>query len=664
MTTEQRFIFLSETIWLQVAIFTGILLFARLVMVRAFIEPHHKQKYAQDFPRMWFFGARYDLRIATLTLSPWYLIGLISLINSSLWHGFQTLTPIYIGITSFLILLGSVCNYFYYQTYHNHFDIFLFSFFDDDTKAVVSNIWDDYPIVKCTIGIFVLTLLNALLSHVQLHQRIEFLPNNYESALLSVVAIVLFVFFARGSISTFPLRRENAQVSEFVPLNKMTPNAFMALDWANKDRKKDIQFETVTEEDGVTRLNDLFQQETAAQTTPINAYLNDHKPHVVFSIMEGMGWNVLAFDDKDNNDLLGALRQGFKEDFLFTRFVSSQNGTAPSLCSLLFNSPISTISHSSAQNTELVGSVYRPYKKAGYKTVFISPGNMMWRNLVNYLPKQGVDMIFDQNTLLNEYPEAQKHMTDWGLPDGYAFQYAEKLLKESNEPLFITILTVTNHPPYVTPSFYQPKTVTVTPEFEAKAGSGQIETKEILTTYQYATNALGKFAQNIKNSELGDKTLIAATGDHTLRRIAASMPHDIVIDKAVPFYLYVPSVIQENVPHRFDPNRIGSHKDILPTLYHFSLSDQRYYNIGGRNLLEEAETEPKAFGINCDVMLTQDGVITREAPMQFYPWQDDHSLLIQEQSQTVDPQTQEKLAKLQQLERWWINFDVGQPRNH
>lgn len=58
----------------------------------------------------------------------------------------------------------------------------------------------------------------------------------------------------------------------------------------------------------------------------------------------------------------------------------------------------------------------------------------------------GVDALYDQNALLEMYPESAKEMTDWGVPDEYAYHLAEKLLKEAKQPLFISILTVTNHP--------------------------------------------------------------------------------------------------------------------------------------------------------------------------------------------------------------------------
>ena len=615
MTRTQQFLLLTRNIWLQVGMLTIVLLLARWFMIESFIEPTQKTQYAQDLSRLWFYGARYDLRITTIVLAPLYLLGLFSLLHIKSWRLLQGFAPVYLSLITLLIVGGSIGNYFYYQTYHNHFDIFVFAFFEDDTKAVMANMWDDYPIITVSLFALAIAALNGLLTRFLFQTQWKMRWQGYYVIALGIVSILSYFILARGSIGTFPLRRENAQVSELPSLNKMSPNAFMALDWAKKDKKNDVKFEVVTQEQGHALLSGLFNQSHFHQTTPKNDYLQENPPHVVFAIMEGMGMNVLQFDDAKTNDLLGDLRPAFEDDFLFTRFVSSQNGTAPSLASLLFNSPVATISHSSQQDVSLSGSIYRPYKAAGYKTVFISSGNMMWRNLANYLPRQGIDAIYDQNTLLKEYPESAKHMTDWGLLDGYAFQYAEKLLKEATEPLFVTILTVTNHPPYVTPSFYQPKPVT--PTFEEKAGAGQIDIKEILTTYQYAKDALGKFISNIKNSDLVNNTIISATGDHTLRRIKAVMPNDLVIDKTVPFYLYVPKSILEQIDHKYDSKRVGSHKDILPTLYHFSLSQGNYYNIGGRNMLTTADTSEKAFGINSNIIITKEGIVNRQAPIRF-----------------------------------------------
>ncbi|WP_419833216.1 sulfatase-like hydrolase/transferase [Endozoicomonas atrinae] len=114
---------------------------------------------------------------------------------------------------------------------------------------------------------------------------------------------------------------------------------------------------------------------------------------------------------------------------------------------------------------------------------------------------------------------------------------ADKLLQSAEQPLFIVILTMTNHPPYVTPDTYTPSVVEVTEEYRERAGGGQIELENILTTFQYSADALGRFINSVKEGEQGENTLIAATGDHQMRRVKARLPEEAMLEKAVPFYL-------------------------------------------------------------------------------------------------------------------------------
>ncbi|ORQ10347.1 hypothetical protein B7971_00890, partial [Vibrio cholerae] len=75
---------------------------------------------------------------------------------------------------------------------------------------------------------------------------------------------------------------------------------------------------------------------------------------------------------------------------------------------------------------------------------------------------------------------------------------------------------------------------------------------------------------------------------------------------AVPFYLYVPPAILANTDYVYDPQRIGSHRDIFPTLYHFSLSDQTYISLGGENLF--ASEGVSNIGYNTEMSINQYGV--------------------------------------------------------
>lgn len=413
-------------------------------MYNSFVEPDLVADKGDDLLRMWVTGLRYDLRIAGMAVAPFLLFGLGLAGWSKGWGYLWRSLPLWFGWVAFIVASVAIGNYFYYQTYHNHIDVFAFGLVDDDTCAVLANMWQDYPVIKGGIAATLLALPPVWFSYRVRSMTLRPWPSALFWVVL-VLSVILIAVAARGSVGTFPLRRANAQVSDLTVLNKLTPNGLMAIDWAIKDYQADIQFEIVDAAEKI-RLLKAAGLDSLAGRTPINTWLADHKPHVVMSLMESFGSNMLALDEPGKNDLLGSLREPFRQDFVFKRFVSEGNGTAPSLAALFFHSPMENLSHSSAQSKALTGTPFSIYKQAGYRVIFISPGNMMWRNLANYLPVQGVDALYDQNALLEMYPESAKEMTDWGVPDEYAYHLAEKLLKEAKQPLFISILTVTNHP--------------------------------------------------------------------------------------------------------------------------------------------------------------------------------------------------------------------------
>ena len=97
------------------------------------------------------------------------------------------------------------------------------------------------------------------------------------------------------------------------------------------------------------------------------------------------------------------------------------------------------------------------------------------------------------------------------------------------------------------------------------------QAKVLLNTFQYASDALGQFIGRVKASDkLKDNTVIAVTGDHRMRYSSTDEPTEYGLTFAVPFFLDVPQPILDHTPFTYDPQRIGSHRDLFPTLYHFS----------------------------------------------------------------------------------------------
>jgi phosphoglycerol transferase MdoB-like AlkP superfamily enzyme len=611
---------LSFTMLLSISL----LFVTRIVFFYLQVDPQILQGKEEDVLRAFYIGSRFDLKVVAIGFSPFFLVSLLMTINSNIYRYLVKIFPYYSALIFFLLILSSIVNYYYYVTFSNYIDIFIFGLFDDDTKAVLTSVLTDYPVFSALLVVVVITSVMTKAVTWFINFSLTWRLKNIRWPAMMVIVLLVVVIYAaaaRGSISTLPLKRYHANVSDYDVLNKITPNAFMAIDWARVDYKNQKEFLPIEEKQVIALMQKVLKQPNPNYRTQINEYLAENKPHVVIALMEGFGTNVLLEDDVSNNDLLGSLRSAFKDDFVFKRFLAGTTATIDTMAMMLFQSNFPNISSSSAQKIRLSSSAVLPYKQAGYEVIFITSGNAMWRNLANYLPLQGFDRIIDENTLMQEYLESRDYYGTWGVPDEFAFKYAEKLMNESDKPLMIYLLTVTNHSPFMVPQNYQPKLVEVTERLHRLLGSMSEHGTALLEAYQYANNALGDFLAAVKSSALKDKTVIAATGDHRMRYLSSNELDELAISYSVPFYLYVPEVIRDHMDYKYDIQRIGSHKDIFPTLYHASLSGAEYISLGGKNLLSAKPVDN--FGYNHSRIISDKGVFVPAKPELIYPWSED-----------------------------------------
>lgn len=657
MNFKSSFLQISAAIWLQVILFVLFLSVARFIFLITFGDLNLILNHPNDIFKTFKVGALFDLRVSSISLFALYLIGIFACLSQQIFKLFQKIFPLFASVIGFIFCFSVICSYYYFQTYGNNFDIFIFEIKDEDLNAVFKTVWQEYPIIISLIASFLFSFISYKLASKNYCPKHKAVKNNFIFLLLALFLVFIFLLSTRGSLGTFPLRKSNAQVSSIDFFNKITPNAFMFLDWAYADYKQNSGFKAVDFKQGVNYLKDIFDEENLTTNTKTNIYLEKNKPNVVLAIMESMGTNFLNFDRYPENDLLGNLRNHFNDDFLFYRFISSDNGTKPSLAALLFNSPYPNISHSYERKTKIKGSAFEPYQKAGYKTIFISAGNMMWHNMSNFLIAQDVEVI-DENALMSTYPESVDEKTDWGVPDEYAFKFAYKLLKNTNEPLFIVILSITNHPPFVVPSTYQPKNTTVPAEYSSKLNEDLSQSRNTFEVFQYSADSLGNFISEIKNSDLVNHTIISATADHRFRRVPSNFPSEIMLDKAVPFYLYLPQIIQNKVGVFYDKNKVGSHKDIMPTLFSYSLSNAKYYNLGGRNMLSKTDQPNKEFGFNSRLWMDDKGVYPFASEYFLYKWVNEDSLLVEPTNQVAEKSISEKINKFRKFNNWQINYRI------
>ncbi|MDE1510612.1 LTA synthase family protein [Serratia nevei] len=594
--------------------------------------------FSQDVSRMFWVGGLFDIRIASLLFVPCLLIAGMLATNTRGFRIWQRSWPWLAIVLSLIVTVFTVGNIFYYATYERFIDIFIFGLVEDDTAAVLTTVWQDYPVSR---ALFSLTLLAIISFKFYRHwQRvINTKPEceiNLSTSIIGTLIVLLICFLGmRGSLGTFPLRQSDAQVSEIKFLNMFTPNGLIALNWAFNAHDKNSYFSEATDEKGVELLDRFLEQPTQPSLQPfmvktdVNQAAKKNPPNVVLAVMESMGYHLASFDRR-GRDLLGTLQQHWLADWRFDRFISEGDGTIDTLSRFFVRSPMSSIGQSSAQTVDFASNMFKPFLANGYKIIFVTSGNGAWQNLNQFLPRLGVSEFIEQNGLKKRYPDA--HIGTWGVPDEYMFRYMKERLEEAEkkgEHVFIMSMSTTHHPPYKAPSNYSGNNIDLTGEEKKRLRNlaKDEELNEVMNTLRYANDQLGRFISWVKSKPVGLHTIIAATGDHNIRGIGYPDPHELVLGHAVPFYIYVPQNYRQN--SYFDTNRVGSHKDILPTLYQLSLSDTEYYRTGC-NLLAKSLDNTWCQGYNPEVSITPEGACIFTGKTEFRPWANKNGLLLGE----------------------------------
>lgn len=609
----------------------------RLYLITSYQHTNLIPFIAKEIGKLLIIGLRFDIRSATIGCSILLFFSLFTLFSPrGFLRGTRYLLYLTIGIVM-LFLLITMVNIFYVITYNRYINVFIFGLFEDDTSAILSTIWHDYPIITILL-IFITTMLCCyyLLKNwlqFSLHQFIDKPTRYIFSALQLIVIISLIIIGCRGSLSFFPLRENDVQISRYPLINQLAPNGIIALDWAYKNYRYDSEFKTVSDDVRDNLITTFFphaKTDTLAifdQKTAENPTAKKRPPHVIFTVMESMGTHLFMFDNKQR-DLLADLRPHWQNDWLFTRFISEGDGTIDTLNRFFVRSPINNISQSSAQYTDFKSNMFSPFLAQGYKIIFITTGKGSWRNLNQFLLHLGVTEFIEENTLKQLYPEAPENV--WGLPDEYMFRYAKQRLiqaEEQNEHVMIMMMSITNHPPYAVPEDYPFINYDISQrELQRLKNFGS--KKDIIAmfnTFRYANQQLGKFIHWVKQQPFYSHTIIAATGDHNVRGIGYSKNEEQALSHAVPFYLMVPTSYQTN--SYYNPKRVGSHKDVLPTLYSLALSETKYYQTGCDLLAKKQNPTWCGAGYNPEIVIDdQGGYLLRQG--EFRPWQDKDNLLL------------------------------------
>ena len=570
-------------------------------------------------------GFRLDLSLLAYTAAlPLLYYFLVWIFN---WHKkvlSASVLRVYLFIVFTLISLMLLGDVAYFSYFSQHISIMVFGVIDDDTRALMQIAQKNYNLpLLGTVAFAYFFLLGWLL-----RRRITFVsfqPPFVLQAAFFALAITLTLLLGRGTLGTFPLAKKLPEVSSDMLINMLPQNGVYATIDAIKQytKSKRGNYDLIKELGYKGHIRDAFEHYLAAKpsdpllqnlikTTPKNAHLEAHPPHVVVVMVESFGLPITAYQSP-TFDILGRLKRHFDTDTLFSNIISAGNGTIASMEPFLLNltaRPHSTpFGQSNYLGTAFVQAAARVYHNAGYETRFVYGGDLSWRNVGTFMARQGFEHQDGKGSIKDAL-----HLTgntiehDYGVFDQYAYDYLIKQLKEATKPQFIFLLTTNNHPPYTIPANYQGAPLHLSDTLRANiTGDLPLATKR-LHDYQYALDMAGGFMDAITASTLKDNTVVAITADNNT--IEGIMHYDNPINqsKKIPFYLYLPPALHVSDINTSTP---GSHKDIFPTLYNLTLSQQSYIALG--NNLRDTSVPHCGFN-DAGIIISKDGAFQSGAP--------------------------------------------------
>jgi phosphoglycerol transferase MdoB-like AlkP superfamily enzyme len=573
-----------------------------------------------DIFKVFFLGLRYDLAVLAYSNMPVTLVltALLFFNKESFYNKISNYTTFYytIIIGSLFIILG--IDFCYYSYFQNHINIMIFGLFEDDTKALISTLVENYNMFL-VVGSFILSyILTFIISKLVLKFKYKDIHEDKKiisRILIAVLMITVNFAAARGSFGIFPLGVDDAQISLNTFLNKVAINGIYTLQEAIeiKSNQKDFDYAAKTGYKGNIKqafadyLNiDISQipeqpEQSLLQYTSSSKEIENIKPNVIFIMVESFGSGLLRYNSKEFN-VLGELKKHFDEDIVFYNFLPSHAGTIGSLEGAMTNVARCSNSWYIAQSKysykkyDFAGPI--PYKKNNYETTFIFGGKTGWRNVSNFMPILGFDNVLGEASMSDSYSRNQ-----WGVYDEDLFEYLFEVLDKDDKRKFIYVMTTTNHPPYSLPSDYKIMPIKIPEELDQNVVNKSLAQKR-LAVYQYSNEVLGRFITKIKNSKYADNTIIAVTGDHNFMDCLFYPTERLLDALSVPFYLYIPEKIR---PINVDVSAFGSHLDIMPTLYNISLSNCQYMAMG-KNLISNDAKDNIIFMDN-GVIMSRNGVV-------------------------------------------------------
>jgi len=267
--------------------------------------------------------------------------------------------------------------------------------------------------------------------------------------------------------------------------------------------------------------------------------------------------------DIDSNDYQGYapfLHRLFQKSVSFNGIANARHTIAglPAIFGgipALFHNNYNSYLESSFANNYLYSPVLA-LKNHGYHTLFFHGAKNGSMNIDNYCYSIGFDKYYGKN----EYSNSADFDGTWGISDRSFLQFVAQTLRNTPQPFFAGVLTLSSHNPYTIPK-------------DAQGLDLQKGEHPVFATVSYTDYALKDFFETISHNSWYDSTLFIITGDHT-------GPGTIPVSGNIYMFFQIPIFFYHPMSEFGKTKGIMQQVDIMPTLFSYLKIDEPMFSFG------------------------------------------------------------------------------------
>ncbi|MBP5278341.1 MAG: LTA synthase family protein [Prevotella sp.] len=367
--------------------------------------------------------------------------------------------------------------------------------------------------------------------------------------LITLCLIGLCVFGIRGRTGYNPIKVSEAYYCKDPFLNQLgiSPTFNLLTSWLDTRRKENRELKLMSYDQAISETREWFGLTGPIDSTCVlrrELVACDSLPtrrNVVIILIESMSAHLMqTFGQK--KPLTPVLDSLYQQSIAFSRFYSAgihtNHGLTATLCSFPAMMFRNLMKGTITPHRAGIPSVL---KAEGYHNLFFMTHEAQYDNMNAFLLTNGYDDVYAEE----DYPTSER-VNAFGVSDHFLFEFAlPKItaIAKSSKPFMATLLTISNHPPYVIPSWFHAK---------SKEPEDQI--------VEYTDWCIGDFLEKAKKQPWYDNTVFVVLADH-----GKLVGHS---DSELPqSYNHIPLMIFGKGITPYIYNGLGTQVDVMPTLF-------------------------------------------------------------------------------------------------